>query len=102
MKSPQELQDEVVRKLAKFIRTEREYRMSQIAFSERLYCGRATISRMEGGHSVRSEYLIAALVELGLAPKFIEILDAALAEPPSKREKDERQRRFDAIMAPYL
>lgn len=96
-----ELQNELTRKLSKLLRIEREYQMSQESLSERILCSRASISRMESGRNIRSEFLIAALTELDLAEHFIALIDSLLAEPPAKRARDERQRRVDAIMAPY-
>ncbi|WP_339879661.1 helix-turn-helix transcriptional regulator [Pseudidiomarina gelatinasegens] len=95
-------QDELAIKMARLIRLEREYQMSQEALSERLFCSRASISRLETGHSVRSDYLLAAFAELGLARHFIELIDRLLAAPPAKRARDERQRKLDDLMAPYL
>lgn len=96
-----ESQNELTRKLAELLRIERKYHMSQEALSDRIICSRASISRMESGGNVRSDILIASLVELELAEHFIVLIDSLLAEPPEKRARDERQRRFDAIMAPY-
>lgn len=93
--------EELTRKLAKLIRIEREYQTSQTDLADALFCSRATVSRMESGFSVRSEYVLAALVELELAPKFLTLIDSLLAEPPGKREAEEKHRRFMAIMAPY-
>ena len=93
--------EELTRKLAKLIRIEREYQISQTDLADALFCSRATVSRLESGFSVRSEYVYAALVELGLAEHFLKLLNTLLSEPPGKREADEKHRRFMAIMAPY-
>lgn len=93
--------EELTRKLAKLIRIEREYQTSQSNLADMLFCSRATVSRMESGFSVRSEYVLTALVELELAPQFLTLIDRLLAEPPGKREADEKNRRFKAIMGAY-
>lgn len=96
-----EQNEELTRKLAKLIRIEREYQFSQSSLADALFCSRATVSRLESGFSVRSEYVLAALVELGLAGYFLSLLDDLLSEPPAKREADEKHRRFMAILEPY-
>lgn len=94
--------EELARKLGELIRLERRHVATQDDLAFLANSSRATISRLERGHSVSTHCLIVVLYRLELSRPFVELVNAQLKNPPSARERRARRDAFLKVMAPYL